>query len=231
MGLTTRHLVRDIINIATSGSNPNDFRITDSQVLFWCNEIRSMLISQAISKRQDISDVWVQPITCMDVALVDKSECCEIVTDCYMMRTNAKLPQTIETIGDNSIIRVEKPNGDIISKSNPFESKYASYNKYTGEKSRWFVKNGYVYISNEDIIPSINVWGIFENPADLMAFTSCNGSTCFTMNDPYPCSMKMANEITNIVIKTKVYPFIQMPQDTTNNANDQPNTPPNPKLQ
>ena len=30
----------------------------------------------------------------------------------------------------------------------------------------------------------------------------------------------MADDITNYVFKTKVYPFMQMPQDNSNNANN-----------
>jgi hypothetical protein len=65
MSLTTAKLVSDIRNIASSGSNPVEFKIEDSQILFWCNEVRSTLISQAIQKKQDLTDLWIQSITCL----------------------------------------------------------------------------------------------------------------------------------------------------------------------
>ena len=61
---TLRHAVADIRNIADSGKNNYSFRISDEQMAFWFHEVRSMLISQAITKRQDISDVWVQDLSC-----------------------------------------------------------------------------------------------------------------------------------------------------------------------
>lgn len=220
MSVTTKQLIADIRNIATSGSNPVDFRIEDKQILFWVNEIRAMLISQSLQKRPDISDVWLQDITCLELVEVDKSECCEITTNCKILRTVRQIPEPIESNGQDLIIRVESIIGDIISKTTAFESKYVGFGKYTKNKGRWYLKNNYLYIINEQYIDKINVTGVFENPADLIAYTACGGSTCFSYNSNYPCSLKMANDITNIVLKTKVYPFLQLPQDNTNNANN-----------
>ena len=228
MALTANKLVSDIRNIATSGSNPVEFRIEDSQVLFWCNEIRAMLIAQALQKRSDISDTWLQVISCLELELVDKSECCEITTNCYILRTKRELPDTIETSADNFIVRVETPKGEIISKTNPFEEKYIQYSKYVKEKARWFIKNNRIYIVNETLLEYINVWGIFEDPMTLKEYVACDGNTCFNWDSDYPASLKMANDITNIVLKTKVYPFLQLPADNTNDANNS-TTPPNTK--
>ena len=220
MGLSSNQIISDIRNLATSGSNPIDFRIEDAQILFWCNEIRSMLISQALQKGQDISDVWIQQLTCMALIEVDDSDCCSVTTGCKILRTELQIPETIETRGDNFIINVTTPKGDFISKTNDLEQKYAKYNKYTSKKPRWFLHNRYIYIINELFLESINIYAIFEEPSELSAFVACDGSTCFNLDDSYPCSLKMANDITNIVLKTKVYPFIQMPQDNTNDANN-----------
>lgn len=216
--MKTNLLISDLRNIATSGSNPIEFKIEDSQLLFWCNEIRAMLISQSISKRQDISDTWVQVISCLELELVDASECCEITTDCYILRTVRQIPDTIETWMDNTILKVTTPTGDIITKSNPYRAKYSSYSKYTSNKPTWFIKDGRIYITSELLLEKINVWGVFENPSELSTFVSCGGDSCFSYDDDYPCSLKMANDITNIVLKTKIYPYLQLPADNTNDS-------------
>ena len=96
--LSLKKIVADIRNIADSGENNYSFRISDEQFAFWVHEIRSMLISQAIGKRQDISDIWVQSIPCLELELVDNYDCCIITTDCYILRTKVRLPYSIETI-------------------------------------------------------------------------------------------------------------------------------------
>jgi predicted transport protein len=227
MSLTPNKLVSDIRNISSSGSNPIEFRIEDSQILYWCNQLRSKLISQALQRKNDILDVWLQVISCLELEQVDKSECCEINTNCYILRTKKELPITIETPYDNSIVRVETPTGKLISKTSALEEKYNSYNKYTKEKSRWFIKNNRIYITNEDLLEYINVWGLFDDPMQLKEYVACDGNTCFDWNSVYPATMKMATDITDIVLKTKVFPFLQLPADNTNDANNttpQPNT-------
>lgn len=228
MSITANKLVSDIRNIATSGSNPIEFRIEDSQILFWCNEIRSKLISQAIDKKSDISDAWLQLISCLELEQVDKSECCEVTTNCFILKTKKQLPSALESKGEDMINRVETPNGKLISKTNPLEEKYIKYNKYVKEKARWFLKNGYIYIVNEDLIDYINVWGIWEDPLELKNFVACDGNECFNWNDSYPVTMKMATDITDIVLKTKVFPYLQLPADNTNDANNT-TVPPNTK--
>lgn len=215
---TLRKIVADIRNIADSGENNYSFRISDEQIAYWVSEVRAMLISQAIAKRQDITDVWVQTLPCMELELVDKSDCCIVTTKCYILKTKLKIPFTIETAADNTILRVTNPMGDIISKSNPFEVKYNQYNKYTADKSQWYLQNGYLYITSDLLLEYINIFAIFENPEDLSGYTTCSEAACFTWDSQYPVSLKMSNDITNIIMQTKVMPFLQMPHDTSNDA-------------
>jgi hypothetical protein len=225
LNMTTKQIIADIRNISTSGSNPIDFKIEDSQILFWVNQIRSKLISQDLQKRKDISDIWLQQINCLQLSDVDKSECCEITTNCKILRTVRKIPNTIEFNNDNLIIRVETPIGEIISKTTPFESKYSEFDRFSRNKLRWYFKNNYIYLIGNTSIENINITGLFENPNDLIAYTACNGSTCFSYNSEYPCSLKMAEDITNIILKTKVYPYLQYPADNTNDSNNESKQP------
>ncbi len=216
--LSLRKIVADVRNIADSGENNYSFRISDEQFAFWIHEVRSMLISQAVTKRQDVSDIWVQDLSCMELELVDASDCCFITTDCYILKTKLQIPSTVETSSDNFILRVTNPMGNIISKSNPFEVKYNRFNKYTGTKHQWYLKDGYVYITSDLLLEYINIFAIFENPEELAGFSSCGSSPCFGWDSKYPCSLKMSNDITNIIMQTKVMPFLQMPHDTSNDG-------------
>ena len=120
MQVTINEIASDVRNMATSGDLSYAFRIEDEQIYFWINETRSMLISQALSKRQNISDVWIQAIKCLKMIQVDATECCLDPSTCVVYRSEEQLPITIETHIDNSIIRVVFPSGEVISKSNAF---------------------------------------------------------------------------------------------------------------
>lgn len=226
MKATYNTLRSDIRNMATSGSNPIDFRIPDSQIDFWVDQTRSKLISQSIQKRKDITTVWVQILPCLELQHVDKSECCDLPSNCKVLRTVLQIPRTVETSADNCILKVTDSSGNIIPKTTENGAKYDQYNKYTSNQTKWYEKNMYIYIINNDTLSKINVHAIFESPMDLADYESCTGETCFNDNDEYPCSLKMASEITDIVYKTKVIPFMTLPQDNSNDAANITTAPP-----
>jgi len=214
-------LTFDILNIASSGKENYSLRIEQEQVEYWVHQARSKFIAEAIQRRDNITDVWLQSISCMELTQVDASECCHVSLNCFVLRTVDKVPPTIEYHLDNGIIKVVTPDGTIIPKSNAFASNYGAYNKYTGNKRDWYLQNGYLYISVEQLLTYVTVYGIFENPADLSNYVSCSGDTCFSVDDPYPVSLRMANDITNYIIKTKVVPFMKFKQDDTNDGSNQ----------
>lgn len=220
MSITLNKLERDITNIATSGQNPDDFRISPRQIYHWINEIRSMLISQAIQKRQDITDVWVQTLSCIKLIKIDKSECCLNISNCLVLRSEKKIPRTVEFDGDNLIITVLGSEGKTISKYNKHSSRYSKYRKYTSNRTGWFLKDDYLWIINDNLIDNIVLYAIFEDPSDLNSYSCCD-KPCFTIDSEYPVSMKMASMITDIILKTKVNALLSYPQDKLNDSNSE----------
>lgn len=73
-----------------------------------------------------------------------------------------------------------------------------------------------MYITSDDLLETINIYGVFDNPEELSNFTKCGA--CFSWDDEYPVSLKMANDMTNIILNTKILPMLRLPQDTTNNS-------------
>ena len=71
MNISINHIVYDILEIASSGDNPNSFKIDNSQIQYWIEQTRSMLISQSLNKRDDIHDSWVSYINCLEMEQVD----------------------------------------------------------------------------------------------------------------------------------------------------------------
>ena len=219
--INLQYIIDDIRAIASSGANPNEFRIPDEQISYWVSQIRAMLIGQSLAKKDDLNDTWLQTISCMELELADATECCLAPSDCYVLKTVEKLPSTIDTWRANWVVSVTTADGTPISKSNQFSNRYQKYNKYTGTSRYYYLKNDYVYIVNDTLLEMINVTGLFQDPMDLADFTSCEG-TCFTPESLYPVSANMASSITDIIIKTKVMPLLQLPQDTRNDGQNQP---------
>lgn len=218
MALSLQMIIDDIRSIATSGSNPDEFRISDEQIGYWIAQTRSMLIGQSLSKHDDLNDTWLNVVTCLSLELADASECCLAPSGCYVLKTVKKIPSTIDTWKNNWVVSVTTADGIPISKSNQFSNRYQKYNKYTGNSRYYYLKNDYIYIVNEVLLEMVNVTGLFEDPMQLEEYPSCDG-TCFSSESAYPVSANMASQITDIIIKTKIQPLLlQFKQDTVNDG-------------
>lgn len=210
----------DIQNIATSGSNNIEFRIETTQLLFWINEVRAMLIAQALNKKDDLNDTWLQTISCLEMEQVDSAECCTITSGCYVLRSKKQIPATVDTYKDNWIVSVTTPLGDTIPKQNRFKARYQKYNKFTADKPGWYLKDDYLYITNNQLLKYVNVTGLFSDPSELENFISCENEACFSLDGPYPVSLNQAKIITDIILQTRVYPFLSLVQDKKNDGDD-----------
>jgi hypothetical protein len=219
MAISLNNLVYDILETASSGGLPNEFKVSTNQIKYWIEQTRAMLIGQSLSKRDDINDTWVQYISCLDLSQVDASLCCDLQSGCYLLKSNKQLPSTIDTYRDNWLVSVTTLEGEQISKSNPIKSKYQKYNKYSKSSKSWYIKDNYLYIINDQLLQTVSVAGLFEHPEDLSNFVDCSGQNCFTDDSTYPISVNMASDITNIVLQTKVNPFMTYSMDQSNDAN------------
>lgn len=218
MSITANHLIADIRGIASSGGNPNEFKVSDEQILYWVEEVRAMLISQKLNKKDDINDSWIQYINCIELEQVEDTFCCLASSDCMLLRSIKQIPSTIDTWKDNMIMYVTTVGGESINRSNPVRQRYNKYNKYTSTNRVWFLRDDYIYIINDQVLQYISLAGLFETPSDLSEFVACDGEVCFTLDSPYPISLNMASEVTDIIIKTKINPFFAFPMDNKNDA-------------
>lgn len=219
--ITLSHLISDIRDISNSGSNSIDFRISDENITYWINQVRATLITQELDKRQPIMDEWIQTIPCVELEQVDSSECCDIETGCVLLKSKLPIPDTIDTSEPNTILSVHGLDQTQIHKGNRFRAKYKKFNRWTGKNRSWYLKDSYLYIINDLLLEKVSISAIFEDPSELEAF-ECEGVSCFDpLTTRYPLSNKLASVVTDIVIKTKVLPFLQFPQDTTNNSTNE----------
>ena len=172
MATTLNKIVFEILNIAASGPVSDDFRMSRNPIAQFVHECRSTLISQAIQKRQDLSDVWIQRIKKVNLSKVDTAEYTTIDTGCDILRTTVKIPRTIEVDNNNLIISVTGLDGEPISKLNYFRSRHKSYAKFTGKNRGWFLRGDYIYVVQEKDLKYISINGIFEDPSELGSFIS-----------------------------------------------------------
>jgi len=219
MAISANKLIYDVVEIASSGGTPSEFVVSNEQILYWIEQTRAMLIAQSLNKRDDVNDSWIQWINCLELEQVDSSLCCDVSSDCVLLRSVQRIPSTVDTWKDNWIISVATMDGSPISKSNNVRNKYKAYNKWTKNERSWFLKDDYLYITNDVFLEKVSLAGIFEFPSDLQSFNTCEGQSCFDLDGDFPVSVSMASAITDIILKTKINPFFSYPNDNSNNSN------------
>tara|TARA_R110002020_G_scaffold42863_2_gene125057 strand:- start:1899 stop:2618 length:720 start_codon:yes stop_codon:yes gene_type:complete len=228
--ITLNKLVFDIKNIAYGGEISDDLKISERQIAFWVAQARALLIRQELSARMSPADSWIQHLPCVEVEIVDASECCEIDLGCPILKSKQKVPTTIKRNGRNSIFSVESLDGEYsYSETTSFRKKYIQHNKYTAKGKRWYLKNDYLYITGDKVTGAVALSAIFEDPEETKDFKTCSGDICFTWDSEYPIDMGMTGKITDIVLSTKMGIARQMPGDGTNNAYGEQTAAPAPK--
>lgn len=216
--ISASHLIHEIRNIASSAVNSDDFKASDELIIHWCNQVRATLISQALDKKHDISDIWVQNISCLELELVNSSECCDFETDCYVLRSKKVLPNTIETSGDNMIVGVYTLDNQLVDELSIQKARYSKYTKYGSKRTGWYIDSNRLYIVNNIQLERVTVAGIWDDPTELANYISCENEACWTLDSIYPVSLKMAQTIIDIVIETKVKKMLTFPADLSNDS-------------
>jgi hypothetical protein len=217
--VTLNKLVFDIRNIAYGGELTDDLKISERQVAYWVAQARALFIRQELSARMSPADSWIQHLKCVDLELIDSSECCDVDLGCFILKSIKKIPGTIKRRDRNNILSVESLDGEYsYSETTSFRRKYAQYNKYTATGKRWYLKNDHLYISGDKTTLGVTLSGIFEDPEEVREFKTCTGETCFTWDSEYPVDLGMATRITDIILSSKMGIARQMPGDATNNA-------------
>lgn len=153
---------------------------------------RALWLRNELNKDRHISDVFIQRLNCLPVSLVDAAECCDFSSDCKVLRTQQQIPQPIGLHNKDAIVRV----GPTILTLRPYS--FMTYDRAlffgNGRVNRHskaaYLRNGYIYVVSKDpavnLLQSISVHGIFENPTEVTDLTSCDGSPCWSVDDEYP---------------------------------------------
>lgn len=228
---TLNELTYNLINIIRGGRIADDESISLKQIAFWIHYYRAMLIRQEYEKGRTINPDVIQDLGCVPVQLVDKAECCEIQTNCYILKTVDPMPKGIEFYTRNAIEWV----GTIDKKKNfPMQSIYRSnwkqYDKYTSNMETAYLLNGYIYITSNTTLEYINVRGVFENPEEAGEFNDClTGSPCFSWDSRYPIAAHHIPVINEMVLKKELLAGMHAPQDQDNDAANNLKSPQVPK--
>jgi len=205
----------------------DDTRYSDDYLVFQFNLKRNVLLRREYNQLQRSIDSELTSTICLDIELVDASECpeCYPHEGCEVVRTVQSLPRLLELHSRPTITRVA-PVG-IYNK--PFSLVSRSKALYVGESN--YEKNIiYAFLNNDDKIylkstnkfvrtlDKIAVTILPENPLDLIEYKCLGDVNCFDpTTEKYPIKAWMADVVISMIIQ-ELANIKQIPEDRTNNA-------------
>lgn len=217
---TQREIIYSIRRVIRAGNLVDDDKITDRQIAFLCDAVRSTLIRQQQDKGQSLSENHIQYIHCLAVEQVDTAFDSAIPTDCKVYRTVQNIPQPIESKHKDLITRVS-PNEFMSLNFAMIPYQRLPYSDFTRFKEPIATRyRNKIYIINAPYMEKITVGGVWDKPNDLSNYTDCSGTNCFTWDSDYPISSHLIDPMIKFVVDELTL-SLKVNVDTTNNSADQ----------
>lgn len=218
MAITRRKIIYSLLDTVRGGLQGDDEAISEDLVGFWVDNVRAKLIKENLDKGRTLSQNAVQSLGCVEVSQVDASVCCDLKTDCTVLRTDTQIPAPIEI-----------SSRDLVTRIGPVGIGDRPYNIIEFERVPWvdtdkfvyaFLRDRHVYIIGPDImdIEKINIQGVFANPVDVGSYQTCAGDPCYTDDTTYPISEYMVPTLEAIILQNYFKIAAVSPNDQTGNA-------------
>lgn len=224
--MTLNQIVYDILEIIRGNQISDDSDIDERQIEFQINTQRALIIREMIKNGGRINEQLIQPLGCLELEEADAADCCEITSDCSLIRTKLEMPRFLEIDGSLSIMSVQP----VIKLSKPFsfipyeQAIYAGEGKYNKDMIFVFLYNKRFYIKSNDpaklLLNWLSVRPVLENPTEASNFSNCGGTDpCYTHDSEYPIDAWMIPIIKERVIK-QLAPSLNVAKDTSNDSKD-----------
>lgn len=189
-------------SVANALGKPNDFFLRQTIMLDTIG-IRAMLIRQDLS-RNTLSKLFLQSLGAVPIKCVDASECPDVPTGTYLLRTVEKVPNPVRTKDDSTFYFVGTPDrSKSFTETTVIGMDLTSHDRYTSKDTKYFYLGGYIYIFNPptDDLAYINVVSPFADPRETAEFNTCAGADCYTDDSNFPIEMDMWYQIKTLLLQ------------------------------
>jgi hypothetical protein len=236
-----RDCIQRVQSLYSKGVHSQDTRLTSRHIYNKLSTVRNLLLSQKIRKKQKLNDQSYQTLNCVKVIKASKHSCpCIDGVDCNIYRTELQIPNFLMGFDKPLIQSVTSIDGEIVFDRTTWQRlKDVFFNRYTGTKHVYYVKDGYIYITNHKRIKAIAIRAVFEDNLAAHIFNGvCQNQMpcCDDCDQPVTCPNNLNYEfnvdndllepIFNMTTSELVTIFFNIKADERNDArDDRVNTP------
>lgn len=104
--VTLNQIVSDLHLLAKGGLIADDDPIELNQIKDWVHDQRALWLRNELNKNRSIDDNIIQDLGCVEMERVDAAQCCNITSDCIMLRSKLDIPVGVELHQKSAITRV-----------------------------------------------------------------------------------------------------------------------------
>ena len=200
--VTLNTIVTDMMLIIRGAQLTQSEPISKRQLEAWVHEYRAKLIKQDLDKGKLVNSDYIQSLRSLELEEVDEAEGTTVSTDYQTFRTMLQLPNTIDLNFRAGFTYIGTITGQEIQFSSEAKSRWQEYKKYTGSDSIAYLKDSYIYITNDRDIRYITVRGVFEIPPEVSHLDNPKESvTDVTENSPYPIPINMVPTLKQMILQ------------------------------
>ncbi len=205
----------------------DDDELDNRMIKHWVHTQRALWLRNEVNKAYSIDDQVIQQ-ACMELEVTDRSDCPSKVTGVSVLKSKLALPKTIElhhTDGIVNVAPVDKLAYDF-SYVHLNRAKFAGNGQFNSKVITVFRYQNYIYLVSKRVenfarfIRFLMVYGLFEDPTALKAFTHVTGEACYSDDDDYPLNSWMWNYMRTEILKLNLPLLIEGQTDVVNDATE-----------
>lgn len=203
-------IIDDILLELRNSNIAESEQLSRIQIEQWILQYRTVLIKQDIDKGRDINPDYIQDIENIELQIEDYTIDSIHGSSDKILVTKGRIPKTIDFHFRSGLTYIGDSAGNEIQLMSERRSSVQKFRRYTFYDYSAFVKGQRIYVNGPGDIRTINVRGIFENPASVSGFD--------VTKDTYPVPMNMIPVIKELIFTKEIK--LQVPSDVTNDSSD-----------
>jgi len=177
--------------------------ISKRQLEGWSHQYRSVILKRDLDKGKMPNPDYIQEIAGLELEVVDYTdEMSSVAKGEYLLRTKLQLPNTIDLNHKSGFTYIGTIDGHEFQFVPEGRTRWQKYKRFTGNDKLAFLRNNYLYISNDTSLKFLNVRGIFEVPTEVINFVNANtGQSNYSLNDAYPIPIDKLPVLKEMILK------------------------------
>lgn len=215
--MTLDELSYNLLNLLRGGRSNHNEHISQPQIEFNIHHYRALLLRRDYQRNRFVSRHAEQDLKCVELVVVDASQCCGLPIGCIVSRSKNPIPRAIR-FNDVEALTINDVTGlHTIPLVPPHHVQTLPYDRFTKNTRKAYMIQDYLYIYNPDGIDTINIRGVFEDPTALKDF-QCGTGKCYDSGSEYPLPMDLVEALTGGLLKGTFQLLPMTQSDTLNDA-------------